>query len=174
VVWISLDMMVSAAVGLRPQPNILLTLMLVRLSLDYITPLLYPRSRFTIAFLVFALVAGVLIDPFIEYGAVAWPLAAIGLWARKDGMAGLSWMAAVLFGYFVQQALKFDFSDAGMLVFAGCVMCLCPLLACFDPDARLRLGTKAAAAIYRFCGRQSLAIYAVHLMALKILWLFVH
>ena len=148
--------------------------MLVRLSLDYLTPLLYPRSRFTIAFLAFAFFIGLLIDPFIEYGAVAWPLAAIGLWARKDGTAGLTWMAAVLFGYFAQQALKFGFSDAGLLIFAGGVMCLCPLLACFDPDAKLRLKTKTAAVIYRFCGRQSLSIYAVHLIALKILWFFVH
>lgn len=174
VFWVALDMMVSYAVGMAPKPNILLTLMLVRLSLDYIEPLVYPRSRFTIAFLVFAFVAGVLIDPFIEYGAVAWPLAALGLWARKDGVAGMSWMAAVLFAYFAYEGFKFGFSDAGLLIFAGGVMCLCPLLACFDPDGRIRLKTSALAGVYRLCGRYSLIIYAIHLIALKILWLFVH
>lgn len=174
VVWIALDMMISYAVGMAPKPNILLTLMLVRLSLDYIEQLLYPRTRFTIAFLVFAFFAGHLIDPFIEYGAVAWPLAALGFWARRDGFAGITWMAAVFFGYFAQQSLKFDFSEGGMLVLAGGLMCLCPLLGCFDPDAKMRLKTGALAAVYRFCGGYSLAIYALHLMALKILWFFVH
>lgn len=174
VFWVAADMMVSAAVGIAPRANILLTLLLVRLSLDYITPLLYPRSRFTIAFLFFCFAVAPLVDPFLEYASIAWPLAAVGLWARKDGIAGIKWMAGVFFAYFVYEALKFDFSDPGLLVMAGGIMCLCPLLAYFDPNAKLRLNTKAAAAVYRFCGRHSLLIYALHLIGLKILWFFVH
>ncbi len=173
IFWMGVDLGLSAGLGLPVHPNMLLTLALVRLSLDALTPLLYPRSRFTIAFGVFALILMPLTQPILDYGSYAWPLAAIGLWARKDGTTGLGWMAAVLFGYFAVESLNFQLNDPQMLIFAGGLVCLLPLLACFNGDGRMRLSGWSAA-IFKFFGAYSLVFYALFLIALKILWFFVH
>jgi hypothetical protein len=172
--WFVTDLVLSVSLGFEAKANVLLTLALVRLSLDAIGPLLIPRNHFTIAFFVFALVLTPLSQNWLDYGAYAWPLAAIGYWARTDGTKGWPWMAAVLFGYFAIESLHFDFSDAAMIVFAGGLVCLMALLATFDPNARMRVSTGWTAALYHFCGHYSLIIYVLHFMALKILWSFAH
>lgn len=173
IFWMGVDLGLSAGMGLPVKPNMLLTLALVRLSLDALDPLLYPRSRFTIAFGVFALVLMPLTGPLLEYGSYAWLLAAVGLWVRRDGTGGIGWMAAVLFGYFAVESLNFGLNDARMLIFAGGLICLLPLLACFDEDARVRLAGWSAAT-FRFFGAYSLVFYALFLIAMKILWFYLH
>lgn len=174
VFWLGIDLSVSAALGLEIKPNVLLTLMLIRLSLDALAPLLYPRSRFTMAFVMFCVVMMPLVQPLLEYGSYAWLLAAVGYWIRRDGMTGITWMTAVLFGYFALQSFSFGFNEAEILVFVGGMMCIAAAIIPFNPDASLRLQSATLAGIYRFCGQYSLIIFAVHLIILKILWFFVH
>lgn len=173
VFWIAADMTLSAALGYPVQPSVILTLMLVRLSFEYIGPLLYPRSLFTLAFLFFCAVLNPLIEPFLQYGSYAWVLAAVGYWVRRDGITGISWIASVLFGYFAFQCFRFDFSEPAILVFTGGMMCVAAGILSFNPDAKLVMKSRVSAALYRFCGHYSLVIFAIHLMLFKIITVFV-
>lgn len=173
-VWLGIDMAVAAALGLEPRPNILLVMALVRLSLDAVGMLIYPRTQFALAFCVFAMAMAPLSTQFMDYGTLGFLLATIGYWARQDGSAGVTWMGALLFGYFGIESMQFHFSESSMMIFAGGLICLLPLLACFNPKAEIKLSSGWIAAIYRFCGHHSLIFYGVHLILFKILWFFVH
>lgn len=174
VFWLAADLMVSAALGMEIRPSILLTLILARLSIDAIGPLLYPRSQFTMAFLMFCLVMNPLVVPFLPYGSYAWALVAVGYWTRRDGITGMSWIAAVLFGYFAIQSFAFDFSEPALLVFVGGMMCVTAALMSFKPDATMVMKSGLSAGLYRFCGHYSLVIFSIHLILFKIIHYFVY
>ncbi len=172
--WCGLDLALSLAMGFVFETNMLLTLALIRWSLQYIEPVLYPRGLYTIAFAVFCLVMAPLTMQVTTYGSIAWLLAAVGLWVRRDGAAGMPWIMGVFLAYFVTESLGFGFGNAEMLVFAGGMMCIAMLLVYFDPDARIRLSSTLTTGIYQFFGKHSLLFYAIHLLGLKILWRFLH
>ncbi len=167
VFWMALGLTVSAALGYAVRPDMLLTLILTRLSLDALGPMLYPRSQFTLAFLVFCTVINPLITPFLQYGSYAWVMVAVGYWVRRDGTTGMTWIAAALFGYFAIQSFNFDFNEAEILVFVGGMVCVTAAMMSFNPDAKLVMQSRTGAAIYRFFGHYSLVIFALHLILLK-------
>src|SRR3954447_4227876 len=156
--------------------NILINFAYIRLLLPEVERRVMPHP-WAIALLAVAIL--LLIRPFqqvMEYGAEGWLWALFGLshrlaleaqhphsrWAR-DGLA-----AAVAVVYRAKEILDHGFDGAESVALAGLIAALTLALALFRRANLTWQPPTPLAAVLRFCGRYSLEIYAVTLLAMQL------
>lgn len=161
--------------------NILFTLILARLSIDWIyTHALRNREAFLGMF--FLLFLGALPSLiFIEYGTLGLLFTLMGaLRRRKDEVSAPGWMiwsffaAGALAYIIIQGALLPSISGAQLAVLVLGMAALSITLYFFQPQCYERLNVKTVPLVgmIMFTGRRTLEIYAVHVVVLRFIAMF--
>lgn len=145
--------------------NILVTMVIVRLTLDFFAPLflknlpLFALASVLCAALAFHTTA------YTDYGTLAVPLAMLGLAARQ-GTLTLPHLVAIYLVFLVTQFLMFGFSGGPLWLFM--VSLPLPLYACwrFRPAIFSQVPEIIRVPV-QFMGRRTLEIYVVHMIAFQ-------
>lgn len=177
-------LLASMATGQALLPlYILATMILIRLTLDPVMNAVRkkPQALYPIFFLLFIITIPVAI--LVEYGAVALVIAMGGYlcrhqvelpWLRKGEVFIFLLLSAAAFYFLTTFFLFPDFSDAQKIVVGGGFAVIMLGLGSFRPveyEGITRSLPRPVTALLQFCGRRTLEIYVVHLVAFKFICL---
>ncbi len=147
--------------------NILLSIALVRLCIDKVMPFFEKGSSlFWLSFGALAILS-IPTSIVLEFGTHALLFAVFGYmcrhWGEDRQRERSGFMFATMFSYLAIQSLLFGFSQIQLLVMAVGVTAVC--LYTLKPFKPLTFRSLPLAGVLKFCGRYTLEIYAVHVLA---------
>lgn len=156
--------------------NILFSLILIRLSLEYIVKVMCGNAS---RVMIFTLFTGFVFFPtgaIFDYGSVGVTIALFGFFMRhKDQVRNdkflWGYMLLVYCVYVITQQLLFGFGERDILLMLFGVMLVCVWLYKFSPGQYSKLTAalpRSCVTVIQFCGRRSLEIYVVHFIALQL------
>lgn len=152
--------------------NILVTMAIVRLTLDFFAPLFLKNLSFFALASVLCAALAFYTTGYTDYGTLGIPLAMLGL-AAREGRITLPHVVVIYLVFLVTQYFMFGFSGGPLWLFmAGLPL---PLFACwrFRP-ALLSQPPEITRFPLQFMGRRTLEIYVGHIILFQLLslWIF--
>lgn len=152
---------------------ILVTIMLVRATLDGLMRFMNGSSQNLYIAVILLTVIGMFTVALFEYGTAAYLAAVIGYFCRRRKLLPRSRLIAIMLscaaGYIFVQIFTFSFKSLtdGLIAGAG-ILAVFWLLLDFKPQIFPAI-QGIGAEILMFCGRQTLLIYVAHLAAFQLI-----
>jgi len=159
--------------------NILITILAVRLCLDYVMQFLLQSRQFFVVGLVLGALFFVATDLIMEYGTLGLMLATVGYLTRhktellertfltkKDYMA---FCGFVYLAFIMLQNMKFLFSEGQLSVMAIGSALMMIFLCAMKPTTYPHIKNQNVISLLQFGGRKTLEIYVGHLLVFKVI-----
>lgn len=154
--------------------DILVTIMLVRLTIDKVAPIMLRNTQTLYMATIALMVVGMVTILLFDYGAVALLPAILGYCCRRKKLfpsrrSVITIMLSCCFGYVFVQSFVVSFNELRDIAIAAIgVIGVFWLLMDFKPKAYPAI-TGFSKQILMFCGRNTLAIYVIHLAAFQLI-----